>query len=261
MLFVLKKIISRLFFPVPLVLELAILGLILLWFTKRQRLGKILVTLAAVLLLLFSSGRFSTALILPLERVYEPVTLEELDPATVQDIGYVVAFVGALESVPDQPVTRQIGDSSLARLAEAVRLYEQLPDAKLILSGGVKEDERVPEEQLVNHRAARLLGVPAEDIIIERDSRDTKDQARFLQETLGDAPFLLVTSASHMPRSIALFRHAGLNPIPAPGDYEIGLISKWLPQSVFPNAENLRRSERAIYEYLGLVWGRLRGLL
>ena len=53
--FLLKKIVSRFLFPLPLSLEFLILGLFLLWFTRRQRAGKALVTCGVVLLLGFSN--------------------------------------------------------------------------------------------------------------------------------------------------------------------------------------------------------------
>ncbi|MGB9488546.1 MAG: hypothetical protein WCD04_20825 [Terriglobia bacterium] len=55
---VLKKIFSRLFSPIPLCIEVLLAGLLLLWFTRKQKAGRIVVTFAAVLLLLFSSHFF-----------------------------------------------------------------------------------------------------------------------------------------------------------------------------------------------------------
>ena len=38
---------------------------------------------------------------------------------------------------------------------------------------------------------------------------------------IGREKFILVTSAAHMPRSMALFRKRGLQPIPAPADFQV----------------------------------------
>src|SRR5208337_611538 len=67
---VLKKIFSRLFFPIPLCLEVLLFGLLLLWFTRKQKAGRIVVTLAGALLFLFSSHFFSIVLLTPLESRY-----------------------------------------------------------------------------------------------------------------------------------------------------------------------------------------------
>jgi hypothetical protein len=57
------------------------------------------------------------------------------------------------------------------------------------------------------------------DIILRSLSKDTKDQAIHIRKILDNNSFILVTSASHMPRSIVLFRKQGLQPIPAPTDF------------------------------------------
>src|SRR5579872_179092 len=71
--FTLRKIISRFLFPVPLSVEFLLVGLILLWFTRRQRLGKSLITIGTLTLLVFSSFPGSNALLRPLERSYPPL--------------------------------------------------------------------------------------------------------------------------------------------------------------------------------------------
>jgi len=72
-----------------------------------------------------------------------------------------------------------------------------------------------------------------------------------------------VTSAFHMPRAVALFRKVGLRPVPAPADYEIKRSRETgiTPETFQPHADNFKRTEKAAYEYLGLVWARLRGAI
>ena len=111
------------------------------------------------------------------------------------------------------------------------------------------------------HEVALQLGVPDEEIILERDSQDTKDQARLIQGIVGEEPFLLVTSASHMPRSMALFENVGLHPRPAPTGFMSKAGQGWSPSAYWPSSGDLRKTERAFYEIMGTLWGRLRGLL
>lgn len=152
------------------------------------------------------------------------------------------------------PERNHVGATSLARVVEGVRIYRlQQAPCSLILSGnGASESMRA---------VALDLGVPAADIVVENDSADTKDQARLLRETLGDEPFALVTSASHMPRSMAMFRKQGLQPIAAPTQYLCKGDGHWTLSSLFPSAARIGTSERAAYETLGLVWAKLRGQL
>ena len=57
------RLVAWLFLPLSICLELLVVGLLLLWFTRRQRLGKILVTTGASLLVLFSFGPFDSFLV------------------------------------------------------------------------------------------------------------------------------------------------------------------------------------------------------
>jgi uncharacterized SAM-binding protein YcdF (DUF218 family) len=259
MLFVLKKAVSRLLFPLPLTLIIAGAGLLLLWFTERQRAGRILVTLGLVLLLLLSSEAVSTLLISPLEDAHPPYGPEQAETVDEQEIAYVVVLAGGIDYLPEYPITRQVGAGSMARLVEAVRVHRRCPKAKLVLSGGLYADPETPDDMLTNYRFVRFLGVDEQDIVVRNVSRDTAEEARNLQPILEGEPFFLVTSASHMPRAVQLFRAQGLRPIPAPTDYRTGLLHFISAESFYPSSGSLAKSERAIYEYLGMLWARFRG--
>jgi uncharacterized SAM-binding protein YcdF (DUF218 family) len=62
-----------------------------------------------------------------------------------------------------------------------------------------------------------------------------------------------------MPRCMGIFRKLGMQPIPAPTDYQAG--QNPLDASFTPSIEHLRLSELALHEYIGIVWYRLRGYL
>ena len=168
--------------------------------------------------------------------------------------------ISNLESYADDqnlPITSQIGDSSLFRLMEGIRLYWKYQGSALVLSGGSYRDSTTVADVMV--RTALEFGVPEEDMILEKESKDTKDEAQVLQAIVGTDPFLLVTSASHMPRSVMMFRKLGMQPIPAPTGHLVSKGGKITPVTFFPGVGNLMRSERAIYEYLGITWAKLRG--
>jgi uncharacterized SAM-binding protein YcdF (DUF218 family) len=101
---------------------------------------------------------------------------------------------------------------------------------------------------------AQDLGVGRQDMILEAQPRDTEDEARLIAPIVGQQPFILVTEASHMPRALALFRKQGTHPIADPAGFRTGHRP-----AVAPDAEDLRGSERAVYEYLGLAWAKIRG--
>ncbi|MBW1946021.1 MAG: YdcF family protein, partial [Deltaproteobacteria bacterium] len=105
---------------------------------------------------------------------------------------------------------------------------------------------------------ALAIGLDRSDLVLEEDSMDTKDEARLVKLIVGKDRFILVTTASHMPRSMALFRKQGMDPIPAPTEHLVKERKNVSPGMFFPGASNLRKVERAFNEYLGLVWGKMR---
>ncbi len=60
-------------------------------------------------------------------------------------------------------------------------------------------------------RVAESLGIPRSEIIVLDKPKDTEEEAEAVKQAIGDAPFLLVTSASHLPRAMIFFQHVGLN--------------------------------------------------
>lgn len=256
--FFLKKLVAPLFFPVPLLLLVLLAGLALLWFTRRRRLGLTLASLAAGVLVLLSYGPVANALLAPLEYRYPSFHPETVlaDPAA-PPIRWVVVLGGGQVSDPRVPATSQLTASSLARLVEGIRLQRQLPGARLLLSGGPVFNPVAEADGMA--RLALALGVPRADLVLDRLSMDTEEQARRLQPVLGRDRFVLVTSAAHMPRAMALFRKRGLAPVPAPTDYLAKEMQVFSPAMLYPSAMSLRKAERAAYEYLGLAWAELRG--
>lgn len=61
----------------------------------------------------------------------------------------------------------------------------------------------------VGARVAQSLGVPREQIITLDLPKDTEEEAAAVKQAIGDAPFLLVTSASHLPRAMIFFSRKG----------------------------------------------------
>jgi len=150
------------------------------------------------------------------------------------------------------PVTSQIGCSSLYRLVEGIRLSSNLPDTKLIISGGLGYDP-VPNAEVVAG-VAYILGRKPESLLIESRPRDTLEEAKFLEPFLRGSPFVLVTSAAHMPRAMDIFSQGGMAPIAAPTDFVLKKHVNPPAGSFFPTTGNLNISKRIIYEWIGAIW-------
>ena len=213
-----------------------------------------MVVFAGVLLLaLFSYGSIADICLKSLEDKYPPLIKLE----TFSDVKWVVVLGGGHTSDPKLPVTSQISESSLSRLVEGIRIHKLLPKSKFVLSGGAAFDP-MPESKVMAG-VAKVIGIGDNKLVLEELSKDTEDQARLIREIVGDERFILVTSASHMPRSMALFQKLGMKPIPAPADYWVKKRQRISPGVFSPNADSLRKMERVFYEYLGLGWAWIRG--
>jgi uncharacterized SAM-binding protein YcdF (DUF218 family) len=102
---------------------------------------------------------------------------------------------------------------------------------------------------------AHALGTPADKLLAETKSMDMYDNASEVKPIVKDAPFLLVTSASHLPRAMKIFQLLGMKPIPAPAHFiakENFLWRDFLPAGVY-----LEEMWVAVHEYLGLAYLKL----
>lgn len=242
--FVLKKLLLALLTPPGLILLLLVAGLIRL---ARGRGGRLCLGLSALLLYLLSTAPALNLLLMPLEGRYPALVTP---PARVEAI--VVLGAGG-QALPGLPPHMGLGATSVARLAEGVRLWRLLGERpKLILSAGqVRGDRSVA--YLMGEAAKGCFGVRAASLILEEKALDTGQSARILAPALGERPFLLVTSALHMPRSVNDFKMMGTNPIPAPADYRQDRRGLSL-YSFLPSGANLQEAGAATHEWLGLTW-------
>ena len=95
-----------------------------------------------------------------------------------------------------------------------------------------------------------------------RTSLRTRTDAEVVQEIVereGLGRVLLVTSALHMPRSMATFRKAGVRVFPAPTDFEVVQSPAAGTYPWLPGSEAFWQSGRAIHEYIGIAWYRWKG--
>lgn len=252
--FLFKKLLASFLMPVPFCLALLLLGLALLWFTRRQKAGRSLATAGALALLLLGYGAVSGRLLATLERRHAPVTDVA---ATAGRVRWVVVLGGGSSSDAGLPASLRLSEGSLSRLVEGIRIQRQLPGGRLLLSGGSVFGS-TPDAETMSTLAVEL-GVSPAALDLDSVSPDTETQAEVVRARLGAEEFYLVTSASHMPRSLVLFRKAGTNPIPAPTHFLTQRNRGTAPSSFFPGSGGLRSAEAATYEYLGLLWAKVRG--
>lgn len=254
--FLLKKVISSWLNPLSLCLLLLLAGVVWLWRRKGGGAGRALVTLGLALLYLASLEPLLLRAVAPLETRYPPYT-----PAPGATVIWVVVLSGGFSDDPTLPPNNQLGNITLARLVEGIRVLRFHPEARLLLSGG-----RLGRSQSIAWtmgETAKLLGVAPERIALEEESRDTEEQAVAVKRLVREEPFVLVTSALHLPRSMSLFEKQGLSPLPAPAEHidkrdQTTTLRDTLRKPL-PSAETLHLWNAVAHEYLGSAWSRLRG--
>ncbi|KTC85516.1 YdcF family protein [Legionella brunensis] len=235
--------------PFFLCLLLFAIFLTLLWLKGNNRLVRWGFVFVLCLFFIFSTGWLPKALTRHLEDQYPAVT--KIDPT----VHWVVVFSGGQSEMDDKPVNALLNSASIKRLLEGVRLYRELPQAKLLLSGGGYGFEM--PEALRLAQIASWFSIPQTNIVLETTSINTADEAKAIKMFVKDEPFYLVTSAIHMYRSMTLCLAQGLHPIAAPTDYTYFWNDERWGKMYLPNPYNLFYLSIAMHEVWGSLWAKL----
>ncbi|WP_342315647.1 YdcF family protein [Lysobacter sp. FW306-1B-D06B] len=187
-----------------------------------------------------------------IERHYPPV-----EEATLPSADAIVVLGGAMHFywLEREHVTPYELENS--RLAAGARAWLARKAPVIVLSGGGDNGGNNSEARLMAG-AIQRLGVPADALMLERESRNTRDNARYtaaLAQRHGFHRVLLVTSSLHMPRAVIEFRKAGLDIVPVAVP-ERAKRDTWTQRWV-PSRRALWRSGRAIKECAAIVMARL----
>lgn len=231
------------------VLWLFVLGLLLggmlLW--RRSWKAGLVLSLALAILYFLATAFGANRLLHPLEGAY-PVLLSP------PEVTAIVILSGGENFYEGRPALGMLPSSTLARLVEGVRLFRTLGGRPTlwVVGGEGFTGSGVP----LMAQAAWELGVPREKVRWLTASRNTWEDALWVAQSLGPTPFILVTSAFHMPRALRCFWAQGLAPIPAPCGHRA--LPTRSVQSFLPSAQALATSALAVREYLALLWYRLR---
>lgn len=250
--FLFKKIIAAFCMPLPFLVLLLLLAAVLYW-RKKFFLSKYLSIFACLFFYLISIQASSDFLNAHLEYQYPLYQKNENKPAD-----FVLVLGSDHISDESQPVTSLLSSAGLMRLAEGIRAYRLNSGSKLLLSGYSVSDAISHAQAL--KRVAIHFGVPEEDMILAGDVKDTKEEADHWSQVASGKTLVLVTSASHMPRSMYLFKQTiaeqglDLAVIPAPTDYISHKTSNLRWKDWFPSGRNIYNVERAWHEYLGIFW-------
>jgi uncharacterized SAM-binding protein YcdF (DUF218 family) len=252
MLFILKKFIGGLLLPLPFLLLMMGVALCLLWFTRWQKSAKALMSVSWLILLLISLQPVADKMLKSIEDTYPTWRGTE-------KVDYIVVLGGGYTWNPKWAPSSNLISNSLPRVAEGVRLWQANPGAKMIFTGARAMTNPVSTAE-AGARVAESLGVPRSQIMTLDEPKDTEEEAAAVAKAIGQQPFLLVSSASHLPRAVIFFRNAGLQPIPAPAN-QLAIESPLNPwERITPSPVWLMHSDRVAYETLGRIWQWMKGI-
>ncbi|WP_395946535.1 YdcF family protein [Caedibacter taeniospiralis] len=225
----------------PLVLSFIFLLIVI--FLKKQLRIKSLVVIALLILYLSSTGFVASYFLSGLEK-YKQVTKDVIDSH-----GAVILLGAGLEKGSSiQPTLL-----AYSRILEAYRIYSVAKKNgihyKIIVTGGDVRKYGISEAEVYS-RTLEEMGVDKSDLLLEKSSLNTYQNAEYTKEIIKNLPYneyLLVTSSIHMKRSLLYFEHFKINVTPAISDNPQPIMS-WVPSSY-----NLTLLSLAIHEYQSIL--------
>jgi uncharacterized SAM-binding protein YcdF (DUF218 family) len=249
MFFVLSKVLGFFAIPSNLIVSIGLLGVLLLA-TRFKRTGRGLIVASLVVLAILGLSPVGNALIIPLEQRFPA-----WDPARGGPDGIIV--LGGMITPDVSAARNEVALNEAAeRLTVAVELARRYPNARVLFSGG--SSALLFSEGNEAEFAGRLLqsfGIAPGRILLEPRARNTVENAAYSKAMAQPKPgerWLLVTSASHMPRSIGVFRQAGFAVEAVPVDWRTrGSEDVLRPFATM--GDGLRRTDTAVREWVGLA--------
>jgi uncharacterized SAM-binding protein YcdF (DUF218 family) len=241
-----KKVIGVLTSPGTLILVLLGYGFVRLVFSRGPRKkGLVWVGLGLACFYFFTTGPLPNFFMGRLENGQQPVTT----PQNLPNLKYIVVLSAGLRATEGKPPTSRLDETSALRVAEGVRLFRLLAGAPTLIMTGEGSFEDIGSRMAA---LAQSLGVPTDKLIPANTAKDTYGNAMEVRDLVKKEPFLLVTSAAHMPRSLGIFQKLGMKPIPAPGDFRH--LAVFFRSDYLPSSYHFYNMEAAIHEYLGLAY-------
>lgn len=259
--FFLIKVVKPLFLP-PTLIALGMLVSLFFLFRRKRRSGFFILLCVFIVYYFISLEPVSYFLTASLES-----RTTSLIANTANDVTAIVVLAGGAERQEGHRPFPELSGTSWKRLWHGIELY-RLYEGKIPIfytggSGDPFNSSSVEAE--LARQYALSLGIPEDRFLIEQESRDTFENARAVQEFLDkqitsaeEQKIILVTSARHMPRALAVMRKKNINVIPAATDFTTGSL-RWSLFSFLPSHASFSSSVLSIHEWVGLMGYRILG--
>jgi uncharacterized SAM-binding protein YcdF (DUF218 family) len=248
---VLYKLLSALLFPLGLVCMLCLAsGAAALKGRRRTAAGCAFAAFG--ILYLASTSPLPHFLLRGLEGRYPQLADYPRSPAIVI-LGGAAVEARAPRLLPE---TNAFGD----RLLYGALLFRRGLAPRIVVTGGkvpLGGDFAVSEAAVYARILREYFGVDSASLILADGSRNTREDAQWVlrrMEEMGmPKEIILVTSAAHMPRSVALFRKQGFIVHPAPTDFHASTEGRVLGGALLPSEANIFDTWYALHEYAGFA--------
>ena len=262
--FILSKIVQFCIEPLNWVIIFVILSLLFMGL-RKPHLCKRFLLLALVDLLIIGWLPTSEIFLRVLEDAAPKANLARMSE---KDFGGIIILGGAIEGGEIAGDRGEVSIYSAAeRATKAFELIRRYPDLPFIFSGfsgrlspkGMSEADAF--KQLVVEQ-----GLPDKNAHYENQSRNTYENIVLMKPmmlALGakganqvdevdkpEKPWLLITSASHMYRSLKIFQKQGIEVIPVPVDYQTGNQLRW---DKFDLEDGVQNWNKVMHEGVGLL--------
>jgi uncharacterized SAM-binding protein YcdF (DUF218 family) len=249
MFFILSKILLFLLNPFNWILVCIVAA----FFIKKQLIKKRLLIAAVVLFVIFSNN----ALYMVAMRKWQPKAVQ---PSYNKTYSTAILLCGMTKSDSNQV---SYFSNTSDRFLQTARLYTTGVVKHIFISGGdgsLAQDH--PKEAVFLREEFIALGIPDSAIVIESNSRNTYESAveakKIIDSIHLEPPFILVTSAVHMPRSVLTFKKAELDVIPHPAAFDV-VNRKWEFGDFMPNIAVLTDWKYFLKEIFGTITYKITG--
>ncbi len=256
MYFILSKVLYFLIKPLTWVI-----GLLLYSLLSKKKTHKKWALIAGIVLAILFSNRFIVNQVL---KVWELKTITADQIVEPYDVGILLGGFTNSRILPQHD--RLNFGFAANRFINTYELYRAGKIKHILITSGSGDVlQQRPKEALMVRDFLLRLGVPDKDISIEYESRNTYENAVFTKELLdkqfNNKRLLLITSASHMRRSIGCFRQADIEFTPFSVDY-IAEEDRWSPEYwLIPDSRGFYYWEILIKEWIGYIAYWIRGYL
>ena len=256
--FILSKVVQFCIEPLNWVIIFVLLSLLFLSLRKPDLCKRFLILALLDLLIV---GWLPTSE-LGLRALEESIPKTSLESLSENDLAGIIILGGAIEGGEIALDRGEISIGSAAeRVTKAFELIRKYPDLPYIFSG---YSGRINPKGLSEADAFKQLiaeqGLSEKMAHYENQSRNTYENVRYMKPMIQEfglkneagvlKPWLLITSASHMYRSVKIFEKQGIAVIPMPVDYQTANHLKW---TSFDLDDGIQNWNKLVHEVVGIL--------